>query len=296
MRIFVTGANGFIGQAFCRAAVAAGHEVLGLCRSERASLPTGCQRLVGDLDSIPWVDVEKFSPDALLHLAWIVTPGAYLNAPENDSLIGGSEQLFRKCLDLGVRHLAASGTCIEYAPTDQPLKENVSPLAPALAYSRGKVAAGRFLETLATEHGIPWTWFRIFYCYGEGEHRDRIASWIMRKLAAGEPVEVKTPDSVKDYIHVDDVASAMLWCLEKGMEGPVNVGTGRGIRILDLARTIAETVGADPSLVSGANPPSPDAFPTTVADISKLTGTGWSPQILLATGLERMWQISQASS
>lgn len=296
MRIFVTGANGFIGRAFCKAAVAAGHAVLGLCRNANATLPSGCQKLVGDLEHVPWDEVKQFAPDTLLHLAWIVTPGAYLNAPENDSLIGESEELFRKCAELGVRHLAASGTCIEYAPTDEPLKENVSPLAPALSYSRGKVAASSALQALASEHGIPWTWFRIFYCYGEGEHRDRIASWIMRKLAAGEAVEVKTPDSVKDYIHVDDVASAMLWCLEKGIEGPVNVGTGRGIRILDLARTIAETVGADPSLVSGANPPSPDAFPTTVADMSKLTGTGWKPQIPLATGLGRMWQTLRATS
>ncbi|RBP36665.1 nucleoside-diphosphate-sugar epimerase [Roseimicrobium gellanilyticum] len=296
MRIFVTGANGFIGRAFCQAAVAAGHEVLGLCRSANATLPDGCQKLVGDLEHVPWDEVKRFAPDALLHLAWIVTPGAYLNAPENDSLIGESEQLFRKCAELGVRHLAASGTCIEYAPSDEPLKENVSPLAPALAYSRGKVAAGNVLQALATEKGIPWSWFRIFYCYGEGEHPNRIVSWIMSKLASGEAVEVKTPDSVKDYIHVNDVASAMLWSIEKGIEGPINVGTGHGIRILDLTRMIATTVGADPSLVSGANPPAPDAFPITVADMTKLTSSGWSPHIPLTTGLERMCQTSPAAS
>jgi dTDP-6-deoxy-L-talose 4-dehydrogenase (NAD+) len=296
MRIFVTGANGFIGRAFCRAAVSAGHEVLGLCRRTTPALPTGCQTLIGDLAHVPWDEVQRFAPDTLLHLAWIVTPGAYLNAPENDSLIAESGDLFRKAIDLGVQHLAASGTCIEYAPSDEPLKENVSPLAPSLAYSRGKVAALKELESLAAEHGVPWSWFRIFYCYGEGEHPDRIASWIMRKLSSGEPVEVKTPDSVKDYIHVDDVAAAMLWSLEKGLEGPVNVAGGNGVRILDLARHIARAVGADPALVSGANPPAPDPFPTTIADVSKLRDSGWEPGIPLSFGLDRMWQSLRSGS
>jgi nucleoside-diphosphate-sugar epimerase len=294
MKIFVTGSSGFIGRAFCRAAIAAGHDVLGLCRSPTTQLSSGCQMLVGDLAHLPWEEVRRFTPDALLHLAWIVTPGAYLNSPENDTLIGQSEDLFKRAMDFGVRHLAAAGTCIEYAPTEQPLKEHASPLAPAFTYSRAKMATSRMLETVAMEREVLWTWFRIFYCFGEGEHPDRIASWIMRKLAAGESVEVKTPDSVKDYIHVDDVASAMLWCLEKKITGPVNVACGHGIRILDLAQKIAQVVQAEPSLVSGANPPAHDPFPTTVADISRLKDTGWTPRLSLAQGLEHMWQNSNS--
>lgn len=294
MKIFVTGANGFIGRVFCRAAIAAGHEVLGLCRHRTSPLPAGCQALLADLEHLPWEDVERFAPDALLHLAWTATPGIYVSSPENDALVGRSEDLFRKATDLGVQHLAATGTCIEYAPTDQPLLEEASPLAPALAYSRAKAATSRKLEFLATQRGVSWTWFRIFYCYGEGEHPDRIISWIMRKLAAGEPVEVKTPQSVKDYIHVEDAASAMLWCLENEVTGPVNVACGDGIGIFDLAQEIARIVQADPALVSGANPPVPDSFPTTVADISKLKDSGWTPRIPLAQGLERTWQFSQS--
>lgn len=294
MKIFVTGANGFIGRAFCRAAVAAGHEVLGLCRHSTVPLPYGCQTLVGDLTHLPWDEVQRFAPDALLHLAWFVTPGAYLNSPENDTLIGRSEELFRKAMEVGVRHLAATGTCIEYAPTEQPLKEGVSHLAPTFTYSRAKMATSMMLESMATESARLWTWFRVFYCFGEGEHPDRIVSWIMRKLAGGESVEVKTPDSAKDYIHVDDVASAMLWCLEKKITGHVNVACGRGVRIFDLAQKIAQVVQADPSQVSAANPPAHDPFPTTVADISRLKGTGWTPRLSLAQGLERMWQISNA--
>jgi dTDP-6-deoxy-L-talose 4-dehydrogenase (NAD+) len=295
MKIFVTGANGFIGRAFCQAAVAAGHEVLGLCRRPTSALPAGTQTIIGDLGNIPWDEVERFGPDTLLHLAWIVTPGTYLNAPENQTLVHESEELFSKAIDLGVQRLAASGTCIEYAPSDEPLKEDVSPLAPSIAYSQGKVEALKLLESLAAKHALPWTWFRIFYCYGEGEHPDRIASWLMRKLASRESVEVKTPDSVKDYIHVTDVAAAMLWSLEKGLQGPVNVGGGRGVRILDLAREIARTVGTEASLVSGANPPAPDPFPTTVADISKLRDSGWQPKISLTAGLDRMWHAVQSS-
>ena len=287
MRIFVTGANGFIGRAFCRVAALNGHEVLGLCRAPEASLPGGVKVLRGALDSIPWVQVKDFEPDALLHLAWSLRPGS-LNSPDNVALVNLSRQLFEEALKVGVRHLAASGTCIEYAPSEDPLSEDHSRLEPALAYSVAKNATREIMQKLAVDAGALWTWFRIFYAYGEGEHQDRLSVSIVRKLASDQAVELRTPDSVNDYLYVDDVASAMLCAIEKSLEGPVNVGSGTGIKIIDFARQAARVLNVSPDLIQKASPATHDPFPTTVADIAKLRGIGWTPGATLEEGLRKL--------
>ena len=243
----------------------------------------------GSLHEVPWPCIEQFKPETALHFAWIATPGIYLDSPENETLVEQSEAFFRGLSRRGVRHLAGTGTCIEYAPSSRPLRETDSPLAPIFPYSRAKVETSRRLEASADETGARWSWFRIFYPYGEGEHPERMPSALIRKLLGGETLALKTPDSVKDYIHVTDACRAILSALESGLVGPVNIGTGTGVRIIDLARAIARCCGCDPALVTRAVPLGEDSFPITVADISKLrNATGWNPAISLEEGLRRL--------
>ena len=288
MKILVTGATGFMGRAFCVSAASSGHKVMGLSRTEVAQPAAGYRVVRGSLSDPPWDEIERFAPEVALHLAWIATPGLYLASSENDILVQQSEDFFRGLAQRGVAHLAGTGTCIEYAPSPMPLREDASRLAPAFPYSRAKVETCQRLKALSEAAGTAWTWFRVFYPYGEGEHPDRMPSVLMRKLAAGEELELKTPDSVKDYIHVADAAGAMLAALEYKLTGPVNIGTGTGLRIMDLALAIARCCGSDARLVRSAATPAADPFPITVANTSKLFASGWRPRVELEAGLARL--------
>ncbi|OAI57039.1 hypothetical protein AYO49_03020 [Verrucomicrobiaceae bacterium SCGC AG-212-N21] len=288
MKIFVTGATGFLGRRFCQTATVEGHELLCLTRTPEPRLPAACLTVEGTLAAVPWDEVDRFAPGAVLHLAWVATPGVYLTSPENETLATQSEALFQQFAERGVPHLVGIGTCIEYAPSDEPLDEGRSALAPAFAYSRAKVSTSQRLQAIAAQHGVTSTWGRVFYPYGEGEHRDRMPSALMRKVAAGETLELKTPDSVKDYIHVQDAAAALLAIIEKRLPGAVNIGTGQGVRILDLARDIARVCGGREGQVRRSPTPAEDPFPITVANVSKLRSTGWLPRVGLAEGLERL--------
>lgn len=286
MKLFVTGATGFVGGAFCREAARAGHEVMALCRGERA--PAACRKVSGSLENPPWREIGAFAPEAAVHLAWVATPGVYLDSPENEKLVDLSAGLFENLCDIGVRHIVAAGTCIEYAPSDLPLNEKTSPLAPSFPYSRAKVATAGRLREIADTAGAKWSWARIFYPYGPGEHPGRMPTSLFRKLKAGERVELKTPGSVKDYIFIDDLASGLLSMLESGLAGAVNLGSGEGIAIRDLAAEIADIAGAPRDLIAEADPPAVDPFPVTVADIAGLKSTGWRPRYSLREGLERL--------
>jgi dTDP-6-deoxy-L-talose 4-dehydrogenase (NAD+) len=288
MRLFVTGATGFVGRAVVAAATARGHEVLALCRPNGATAPPGCRSAVGSLDDPPWRAIEDFRPHAALHLAWTATPGVYLTSPENWTLVERSQSLFRGLVDHGVGHVAGVGTCLEYAPSNDPLDERRSPLGPLFPYSKAKAQLFEWLELEAAKIGATWTWFRLFYPYGVGEHGKRLPTDLIEHLRAGKTLFLKTPHSIKDYVYVADVAEAICRVLEAGMSGPVNLGTGRGVSIHDLAQTIARLVGRDPALVRHDERPTPDAMPVAVADVSRLGSLGWTPPTALDQGLGRL--------
>ena len=118
MKIFVTGASGFIGRAFCNEALKRGHELLCLSRSGKVPGIKSIEVAEGDLGSVPWPQVERFAPEAFLHLAWIATPGEYHESPINGVLAAQSVSVMARLAQLGIPHLASVGTCIEYAPSD----------------------------------------------------------------------------------------------------------------------------------------------------------------------------------
>ncbi len=127
MKILVTGANGFIGSAFCRLALTRGHHIAGIiqpARSLPAEIPAEKMNwLRGTLAEPPWKEIERFQPDVCVHLAWIATPGVYLESPENERYLQWSLALVHGLCSLGVNHIVGAGTCIEYQVSEAPLSE-----------------------------------------------------------------------------------------------------------------------------------------------------------------------------
>ena len=267
MKVFVTGVTGFVGRKFCQAAQARGYEILGLVRNPSALTPDGCKTVCGSLENMPWKEIETFAPDAALHLAWITTPGVYLQSPDNTGLLAQSQIMLRGLMDRGVKHIAGVGTCIEYAPSVEPASEQYSALAPTFPYSRAKAELMNWLQTVCSQSAIAWTWFRIFYPYGAGEHPRRLPSYMVLRLRQGQEVVLSTPHSIKDFIHISDLAEALCRGLEARITGPVNLGSGQGCSIGQLAQTIAGLMEIDPALIRIAESPNVDPAPFMVAEI-----------------------------
>jgi dTDP-6-deoxy-L-talose 4-dehydrogenase (NAD+) len=288
MRILVTGGTGFLGSAFVRTAAANGHPVAVLARSEPTAFKDlDIRWLSGSMADPPWDDIRAFAPDCCLHAAWIATPGVYLESPENRAWVEWSRDFLVRLADLGARRVTVLGTCIEYQITGQPLSEDETPIHPVSLYSRSKNQLHRVLRELFRPRGVSLTWARIFYPYGEGEHPARFASSVVSRIQAGENVFLKTPRSVKDYIHVSDVASALLKASEAWVDGAINIGTGEGVMIETMARQIAEQLGR-PDLIQTPKEPVSDPLDFVVADATRLRGLGWRPQVGLEEGLRRL--------
>lgn len=292
MKILVTGATGFIGSAFSRLALSRGHSIGGMMLPTERT-PSGLdasERLTwfkGTLAEPPWSEIETFKPEACVHFAWIATPGVYLESPENENYFHWSREFVRRVRKFGAEQIVAAGTCIEYRISDEKLSEDRTPIEPTTTYARWKNALRMALEEDAKKDGFKFAWTRVFYPYGVGEHPARLCSSIIQKLGRGEKIELKTPNSTKDYIYIEDLAAAFLTVLEKGFEGTVNLGTGIGITVKEIAQTLAEMMHR-PELIKEVDPPQIDPLGYVVSDNSKLRGLGWKPDYDLRKGLEKL--------
>jgi nucleoside-diphosphate-sugar epimerase len=285
MKILVTGATGFIGRAFCQEAVRRGHRILALTRKPDAVTTSEIELAIGSLEETPWDTVKRFAPEAALHLAWIAEPGVYLNSPENELWLEQSKAWFRRLIEIGVPYLAGTGTCIEYAASNEPLHETTSQIEPAFPYSKAKVALFEWLRDFS---GVTWTWFRVFYPYGADEHPNRYTSVMVRELRAGKTLSINTPNSVRDYIEIRDAAAAFCQALESRMFGAVNIGTGTGITIENLGIRLANLLHSDEEFIQRKPNAVPDPTPVIVADAGRLRRSGWEPKVSIAQGLQHL--------
>ncbi len=283
----LTGPTGFIGKAFTRLAQSRGHEIAGLLIPGEA-VPTDLTAptaetaqafqpaprpvvwLHGTLEEAPWKEISAFGAEVCVHTAWITTPGVYLESPENERFRDASLSFLSRFRDLGANHIVGLGTCIEYHITNQPLSEDHTPIVPTTTYARCKNQLRTALEADANVHGLVFCWGRVFYPY-----------------ARDEKIILKTPDSTKDYIYISDLAEALLMVVEKKFRGVINLGTGVGITVKQIAQTIGQEMGKA-HLVEEASDPEPDPFPFVVGQARKLQSLGWRQTVTMKEGLARL--------
>lgn len=274
-----------------RTAVARGHRVIALHRGSNRQvqvndLEAGADWIQGSLADPPWDQIKTKAPKVCVHLAWITTPGLYLESTENHEFLKASRDFLAAAMDRGVTQLLVLGTCLEYAVTPDRCDESTTPVAPQSTYSRCKHELRLWLEQEAPRRGVRFAWGRVFYPYGPGEPSGKLVSSVIRSIAAGQPVELKTPHSLKDYIFVDDLAAAMMIVVESGFSGVINLGTGIATSVADIAQSAARIAGNE-VLVRHARTLTPDSFPYVVAKPDRLLQLGWQPATPLADGIQQ---------
>ena len=287
MKVLVTGAAGFIGSHVARQLVREGHEVHALARPQ-----TDLWRLEDIRDSLHFMKGDlldsSFIPqpssfDMCIHLAWYVEPGKYLHSTLNKDWIEASLRLARNLRDAGCRRFVAAGTCFEYATTDPPQRES-TPTAPSTLYVQSKLDLLRALPTVAIE----FAWVRFFYQYGQYEDPRRLVPLVINSLREGQQAKVVTGDRLRDYLHVEDVASAVCAVAQSNLAGAVNIGSGVRLTGHDIVLTIGQLLDRVDLIRFGAYPYSPTEPMHILADNTKLReGTGWKPRYDLQSGLRQ---------
>lgn len=301
MKVLLTGAGGFIGSHVATELLARGHEVRAVRRHGSASeafagLAHQVETMELDLFGADTARLEQLTRgvDLCVHLAWYAVPGKYLAAPENVECVAGSLRLLRALAQSGCRRAVFVGSCFEYEFGPEPLRED-GPVQPQSLYAAAKLSTRLMGEQLARIQGTEFVWARLFYLYGPFEDRRRLVPSVVDSLLRGEPVDVTQGMQVRDFLHVADVASALVALALSNATGVVNVGSGRPVTVRQVVSTLESLVGRPGLVRFGARPDNPTDPPCVCADNRKLVAaTGWSPAHDLESGLRHTIDWSRA--
>lgn len=298
-KVLVTGATGFIGSHVARLLVERGEEVAAIIRRDSDRWRIGdvvedIQVIEGDLlDSLATGDLIKdIRPDLCIHLAWYAEPGKYLESSTNLDMLSSSIQLARNLGEAGCRRFVGIGTCFEYGMTSQRISES-SATKPNSMYAASKTAFATVLEQIGILTGMETAWGRPFYQYGPYEDERRLVSSIILSLLRGKNAPTTEGMQVRDFLHVSDVASAIVAVGNSGLQGVVNIGSGTQVTVRSVVESIGRTTGRA-HLIGFGDLPYRESDPMfVVADNSRLRSTGWTPRFALEDGIAdsvRWWR------
>lgn len=287
-RLLVTGGSGFIGSGVLQQLAARGIETIALGRRKPAiGTVAFCAADLLTEDVTP--QLRALKPTHLLHLAWEARPGYYRTAPENADWQAASLRLAKAFAAAGGEHIVFAGSCAEYraAPADSlgNFDEYAAPPADDCAYAIAKRETEEELAALAAAQHMRFASGRVFYIYGPGEPAAKLVSSICRGLAAGTPVPLSAGTDVVDYIYKDDVSRALVELALSGVAGPVNIGSGRGVAVREIAETLGRLSGRADLLQFGQIPMNRPPV-RIVAATRRLSDTlGFTPATALEDGL-----------
>ncbi len=302
-KILITGSRGFVGQSIGRYALARGHEVLGLSRaSQPASGWSGRHKRVDvGTDDITGI-LEKFKPDIVVHAAGAASVADSIQDPASD--FRATAMTFVNVLD-GVRRACVQPVVVQVSsaavygnPESLPVSEN-APTVPISPYGHHKL----FCEMIACEYaqcyGITSVICRVFSLFGPLQRRLLVWELYSQFAGANACVELQgTGSETRDFLHVDDLASAVL---RIGKVAPLNVATALNVAsgVETSTRSLAEEIGSvlpvkKQILCRGESRPGDPA--RWSADISKLQALigDWRPTPLheALSRTVRDWQAS----
>jgi nucleoside-diphosphate-sugar epimerase len=291
MRVLLTGATGFLGAQIARVLVGAGCEVVAPVRvgSDRWRIESIAARLTivaGDVCSEDFAsEAHKWAPDICIHSAWEASAPDYLVSRRNVDLAAGTVRLALALRDSGCRRFVGIGTCFEYDTTAGYLSEKTR-LGPGHLYSACKAGAALAVEQIGRGGPMSVAWARLFYLYGPFEPSRRLVPTVVQALLEGRDAAVTPGGQVRDFLHVEDAASA-LWAIAlSAAEGPINVGSGIPTQVRAMVTRIGATVGRPELLKIGALPYAEGDPMFVCANIRRLTSEcAWSPRYDLEEGL-----------
>ncbi len=285
MKVFITGAKGFIGREVLRAAPK-GVVFLSLVRSPSGLNAPGVKEVVGDLEnpSSYEKDLVTFSPDVCLHLAWDGLPN------HSDSLCLKNLEMTISMLRLLIKHrvprFISTGSCLEFGLAGSGMVSNEPTRDQVPLFGIIKQSIHEVVKRIDSENSFfSYVWLRIFYSYGYGQHSGALIPSLVQQAQKNGYVSPRCPAAAHDFIHVEDVARVILSIiLNTEIKGSLNVGSGVLSTVENISMIVARVLGV------GLYKYSSDFLgpPAIWADRDRLTSTvGFFPLIGLEQGVTK---------
>jgi len=310
--VAVTGVTGFIGSHLASKLIELGHTVYGITRHCASRDLTPIKEIAEELVLLTADLTDAFSishgldsadPEVICHLGALTPVRLSFDRPFDYEKINylGTMNLVHAVLrlpDYEKRKVIFASTAEVYGYSERQAKpfieaDSLNPLSP---YAVSKAAADMYLRMASQVYGLDCVVLRPVNSYGRRFETGFLIEYLVSSMLRGERPCIGAPESIRDYIHVDDHVNAYIQAMERGKKGEAyNIGTGKGIKNRQLAETIADMVGYDKNkIVFGSYPPGYPSRPLIsdqpyiILDFTKARRElDWSAKVQLEDGLER---------
>jgi nucleoside-diphosphate-sugar epimerase/phosphohistidine swiveling domain-containing protein len=232
MKVLVTGATGVFGRDIVERLLRNGHDVVGMSRRVPASMPKGMIHVAADIQDAIAVTKAMAGCDAVVHLAWTVTPH------KDDALtrsvdVGGTSNVLDAMASNGVRRLVQASSVMTYGalPDNPPLLRETDPLRanPSSLYSYHK----RVCEGLIAERDVDAVMIRATSSIG------RRLDGIGEEAFTGPVIPgIKGVESRMQFVHAEDIGRLFALAVENDWTGPVNLAPADTVTMREIAGII----------------------------------------------------------
>lgn len=301
-RIFVAGARGLVGSAIARQLVAEGY----------AHVLTPPRRELNLLDRAE-VDryLKRHAPECVF-LAAAKVGGIQANSQHPASFLYENLTIQSNVVDSAYRHgvkklLFLGSSCIYPRLAPQPIREEsllTGSLEPTNQwYAIAKIAGLKMCEAYAMQYGWNAICLMPTNLYGPGDNFSETQSHVLpalirrfheaKRLGAESVAIWGTGTPRREFLHVDDLASAAVFLMERyNSPQPINVGTGMDVAVTELAESIKTVAGYEGQIRYDST--KPDGTPRKLLDVSRLRALGWRHRISLEEGLRETYAWFEA--
>ncbi len=294
-RVLVTGGAGFVGRTVVASMVAAGLDV---SVADLLPLPGGGVRQVtGDLRRSEVLDQAMAAPlDALVHLAALTSVLESAKRPAevfrtNTAL---TASLLEACRERAVPIFVLASTNAVVGAAAQGRIDERSTLAPLTPYGATKAAAEMLVSAYAASYEMAASALRFTNIYGPGmASKDSVVARLMRAALEGGSIQIYGDgEQVRDYLFVEDAATALSLAVERALVGTLTVGSGRSVSMNELHRLACEVTGVD--IPAEQVPAKTGEMRAVNIDVSRAASVGFSAATDLREGLHATWRYFKA--
>ena len=291
-RVWVAGHRGMVGSAIVRRLAVENCEILTATRDQADLKDPAAVNA--------WVGANR--PDAIF-MAAAKVGGILANDTRPADFLYDNLMIAANVTEAAYRHgvgkmLFLGSSCIYPRLAPQPFPEAAlltGPLEPTNEwYAIAKIAGIKLAQAYRKQHGCDFISAMPTNLYGPGDNFDLNSSHVLpalirkaheAKIAGADHITIwGTGSPMREFLHADDCADACVFLMQNYSDAEhVNVGSGKDIAIIDLARLVCEVVGFEGEIRT--DPSKPDGTPRKLMSGDRLRALGWAPRIRLRSGV-----------
>ena len=288
--VLVTGGSGLVGRHVVAGLTKAGAQVTVAARTAGPGAAPG--DVIGDLRDPAIRDAAVTEGlTAIVHLAAYTSVLGSLRDPAlvrevNVDVTAGLLELARQ---RGVGRFVLASTNVVTGDVGSSVIHEGLPLRPMTPYGATKAAAEMLLAGYAGGFGMTGCALRLTNVYGPGmAGHDSLVARLMRAVRDGTAIQVYGDGRQRrDLVHVDDVVAGLLVAWAAGHNGPLIIGAGRSVTVLDLIEATGRATGTP--VRTEYVPAKPGEMPAVTVDIGLARSLGYRPSVSLDEGLAGVW-------